>query len=257
MATGKTGVILAVLFYSILRSMSAQNNINHLQCVYDGSEKCFVNSSSLFTTGPAHNFSVSQDVLYKTLLSPYSGKNGVGKKSTNIGMTGKQRHKLHVRPVNTEKYIFSICLLLCGDVHPCPGPGQSRKYKYPCIQCSKNVKSNSRAVSCDVCEEWIHIKCGNISGKVYDNAVKSDIEIPFVCNRCTLNFLPGCDEALDTDEIGLPMDFGASGISTDGKHVHLPPNDTSRSKDIREETLFPWKFSCRKESDPITTESHF
>ena len=238
MATGKTGVILAVLFYSILRSMSAQNNVNHLQCVYDGSEKCFVNSSSSFTTGLAHNFSVSQDVLYKTLLSPYGGKNGFEKKSTNIGMTGKQRHKLHVRPVNTEKYIFSICLLLCGDVHP--GPGQSRKYKYPCMQCSKNVKSNSKAVSCDVCEEWIHIKCGNISGKVYDNAVKSDIEIPFVCNRCTLNFLPGCDEALDTDEIGLPMDFGASGISTDGKHVHLPPNDTSRSKDIREETLFPW-----------------
>ena len=63
-------------------------------------------------------------------------------------------------------------------------------------------------------------------------------KIPFVCNRCTLNFLPGCDEALDTDEI--PMDFGVSGISNDGKHVHLPPNDTSRSKDVWEETLYPW-----------------
>ena len=45
-------------------------------------------------------------------------------------------------------------LLLSGDVQPNPGPATrgGRTPKYPCTVCSGGVRSNSKAISCDVCE---------------------------------------------------------------------------------------------------------
>ena len=35
--------------------------------------------------------------------------------------------------------------------------------KFPCKICVKNVQDKDKAVQCDLCELWIHIKCNNLN----------------------------------------------------------------------------------------------
>ena len=56
----------------------------------------------------------------------------------------------------------SLLLALAGDVETNPGP-----VKHPCLVCEKPVAKTHRAVMCDTCERWTHIKCGNISPSQY------------------------------------------------------------------------------------------
>ena len=41
--------------------------------------------------------------------------------------------------------------------------------KYPCGICTKCVKTNQKAVFCDYCLHWVHIKCDTISGLEYED----------------------------------------------------------------------------------------
>lgn len=36
-----------------------------------------------------------------------------------------------------------------------------------CLDCSKVVQTTDKGVLCDVCEEWFHSKCVNISDEIY------------------------------------------------------------------------------------------
>ena len=42
---------------------------------------------------------------------------------------------------------------MCNMNHP----------KFPCKICAKNVPDKDKAVQCDICELWIHIKCNNLN----------------------------------------------------------------------------------------------
>ena len=55
-----------------------------------------------------------------------------------------------------HSYYLVIALLLSGDISLNPGP-----VRFPCITCSKPVKSNQLAFQCDFCDRWIHRKCTN------------------------------------------------------------------------------------------------
>ena len=35
--------------------------------------------------------------------------------------------------------------------------------KFPCKICAKNISENVKAVQCDLCELWVHIKCNNLN----------------------------------------------------------------------------------------------
>jgi DNA-directed RNA polymerase subunit RPC12/RpoP len=70
-----------------------------------------------------------------------------------------------------------------NDIHPNRGPIQ-----YPCGICGRSVNSNHRAMSCDNCEHWVHIKCGNISPVEYNNMCKCDNIIYYnLCKFLTLS----------------------------------------------------------------------
>ena len=58
--------------------------------------------------------------------------------------------------------IASCFLLLGGDIQLNPGP-----VRHPCTVCSNPVAANHRAVQCDICQGWTHIKCGQISVDQY------------------------------------------------------------------------------------------
>ena len=60
--------------------------------------------------------------------------------------------------------------------------------KYPCGICSKNVNGNHRAVKCDLCNYWVHIKCDKIEPTHYEVLKKS--EDPYFCTPCKEEIIP-------------------------------------------------------------------
>ena len=70
-----------------------------------------------------------------------------------------------------------ILLIISGDVSMNPGP-----VRYPCGGCARPVASNHRAVLCEACHHWCHIKCFNISPAEYQ--LLSTSEDPWICSNC-------------------------------------------------------------------------
>jgi len=114
--------------------------------------------------------------------------------------------KLNLQYQNVcTKHIILLFLLRSGDVHPNPGPrlvshGNSstanRTPKCPCLICAKGVTSRSKAVKCDQCEAWAHVKCtGNISESNYTELL-SKSPFNFLCQACILQQLPFYSDAL-------------------------------------------------------------
>ncbi|WAR11335.1 hypothetical protein MAR_025515, partial [Mya arenaria] len=68
-------------------------------------------------------------------------------------------------------------LVLAGDIALNPGPT-----KHPCGVCNRPVASSHRAVECEACYQWIHIKCANITPKEY--ILLGNSSNPWVCNQC-------------------------------------------------------------------------
>ena len=61
---------------------------------------------------------------------------------------------------------FTLLLLLGGDIELNPGD----KWKFPCGNCLKPVKSNQKGIQWDECDTWFHVssKCCDISPDMYD-----------------------------------------------------------------------------------------
>ena len=68
------------------------------------------------------------------------------------------------------------------------------KHPDPCGICQKNVNRNQKAILCDNCKHWIHIKCNGTTADEYkkiidNNSLLSDEEIDnnvWYCNKCLL-----------------------------------------------------------------------
>ena len=53
-----------------------------------------------------------------------------------------------------------------------------------CPICSKKVANNHKAVLCDLCNTWVHIKCNQLSSNDYEQ-FKSKSDLNFTCLKCT------------------------------------------------------------------------
>ena len=62
--------------------------------------------------------------------------------------------------------------------------------KYPCSVCQKCVKTNDRALCCDICEKWVHIKCNEITPAKYKELQNYEDSEPFICIACIRSELP-------------------------------------------------------------------
>ena len=60
--------------------------------------------------------------------------------------------------------------------------------KYPCGVCTRLVKDEHKAVQCDICNFWNHIKCDKVDPGMYQNLIKSDE--PYVCYKCREENVP-------------------------------------------------------------------
>ena len=88
-------------------------------------------------------------------------------------------------------------LLSRGDVESQPGPaneikvGSGRKISNPCGVCGKGVTKASRAISCDICDAWTHVRCTTrVTSAQYDECVNGSGLISFTCDLCGWASLP-------------------------------------------------------------------
>ena len=81
-----------------------------------------------------------------------------------------------------------------GDVESNPGPAINSKIITLCSVCQKNVRSYNRAIECDVCKHWCHIKRGEISLREY-RRLQNIQNFDWTCPSCisTLRTLPFAD----------------------------------------------------------------
>ena len=86
------------------------------------------------------------------------------------------------RTLNNHSIFFLI--LTSGDIETNPGP-----IKDPCSICLKTVTSRHRAVSCDSCNLWSHIKCTHMSLNEY-KSLQLKNSFNFMCAKCLQCVLP-------------------------------------------------------------------
>ena len=141
-----------------------------------------------------------------------------------------QKHHQHQRQL----------LLLAGDVNLHPGPRQStsstssdgkktRNVAHPCVVCARGVTKASKAVECDMCFKWTHIKCSlTVSISKYNECVRDGREIPFVCDRCSLSSLPFSD-CINDDVNGCGVGAGRSSSSSSSSSSSAAPAASNSS----------------------------
>ena len=116
-------------------------------------------------------------------MSLISHRPSIGICNNRHGLASK--HALYRQPWlkvshNKSQISSTLCilmLLISGDIEPNPGP-----IRHPCGICECPVAANHRAICCDSCDTWIHIKCANMSTKKYQKHQNSSCT--WICFRC-------------------------------------------------------------------------
>ena len=67
---------------------------------------------------------------------------------------------------------------MCNINHP----------KFPCKICAKNVHDKDKAVQCDLCELWIHLKCKNFN--CLDYRYLQNCDESWYCIECCSTIFP-------------------------------------------------------------------
>ncbi len=91
----------------------------------------------------------------------------------------------------SPKSTFLIFMLICGDVHPHPGPSNvKRQPKNPCKICNKGIIKTiiKKCLECNVCGTKVHIRCTKVPSNVKDNFNQSSIL--YTCDLCSFDSLP-------------------------------------------------------------------
>ena len=142
-----------------------------------------------------------------------------------------------------QPYRVTILLLLVlgGDIEINPGP-----VKYPCKICTKPVAKTHRALQCDECDQWVHIKCGNVTADEYESLGKSSaIWICYVCRFANYSTSIGSDDSL------LSNDNSFAVLSDDGNDFNSSDKEENNtdSSSINSDTSCSTKDSQRERQE--------
>lgn len=126
------------------------------QLCYRSNGKSLHNSKPVFCpkfrlTWPVYNTRFLHDPCLTSSSIRHLGR--------TITVKGYYNRRLNYYPNSSSSY-QAIRIRVSGDVSLNPGPDK-------CITCNRTVATNHRAVSCDSCNGWTHIKCGNIKPNQY------------------------------------------------------------------------------------------
>ena len=122
-----------------------------------------------------------------------------------------------------NNYFLIIALLLSGDISLNPRP-----VKFPCIGCTKPVKSNQQALQCDFCDQWIHRRCTNplMAEPEYNRLGQSSDN--FYCHNCTDRLPLLSDSFFDRSDIAdETFSTNSSIFDTSATSSYLPSAETT------------------------------
>jgi hypothetical protein len=120
---------------------------------------------------------------------------------------------------------------MSGDIAINPGP-----IKFPCGQCGKSVRSNQRAIQCEECLYWQHIKCIDLPLKEYDRLSNSSES--WYCKPCMLpSFTDSYFEtSINNNEESADCDYlpcystATSGLTDVNKGAHDVFGDLTKAR---------------------------
>ena len=96
-------------------------------------------------------------------------------------------HNLSVTEINMIENL-DLNVLTTPDVHV--SLTQSDDQLYHCGVCKRKVGVRNKAVFCDLCQLWNHIKCDGIDDKTYKDLKKSDDDEKYYCKLCKEGIFP-------------------------------------------------------------------
>ena len=101
----------------------------------------------------------------------------------NVGVMGNMTAPKWLPSLRTTRSVTTwlMLLLLCGDIHPNPGPPMNQSI-YPCGFCDLQVSCSHRAVCCDKCDIWYHKSCVSILSREYEEIE----DVLWNCIKCKL-----------------------------------------------------------------------
>ena len=98
--------------------------------------------------------------------------------------------------------VVLLLIILSGDCERNPGP-----VRFPCGTCRRAVAKNHRAVCCDSCQNWFHIKCCNITANQYKDIQSNPIDEDWFCTKCKANNeCPICESMVKNADPGICCD---------------------------------------------------
>ena len=100
-----------------------------------------------------------------------------------------------------------------------------------CPFCEKIIKSCDKAICCDLCSKWIHIKCNNLNDLDYEY-LKSNDET-WYCKTCIHEILPFCNKKINPNKINL----GNAGTGPNLKNLLCQLNNLSEKENNDNEKL--------------------
>ena len=83
--------------------------------------------------------------------------------------------------------------------------------KFPCRICEKNVSDKDKAVQCDLCELWVHIKCNNLNYLDYRYLQNSNESL--YCIEC-------CSTIFPFNSLFSNKNFLSCCMNTDNHNIH-------------------------------------
>ena len=92
----------------------------------------------------------------------------------------------------------------------------------PCGKCNRRVAINHKAIQCDVCDKWIHIKCNGLKNSDYahyQNPVNEHEQ--FICINCMSENVPFSN--LNNNEFFVTVKKGV--INPNDIHLDFTPSD--------------------------------
>ena len=98
-----------------------------------------------------------------------------------------------------------------------------------CGLCNKVVRSNHRAIQCDICDKWIHAKCNHINKTRYETFIEtSDLKWNcFKCDQDTIPFANSCNEEFRLTMQGKNPDLVLlDEVSKEDNHIFQNLNDS-------------------------------
>ena len=84
---------------------------------------------------------------------------------------------------NSEASFTLTRLVISGDIALNPGPATSDNSSTCCSVCKKQVLVNHRAIECDICCYWCHIRCGEVLPREY-RQLQATRDFHWTCPSC-------------------------------------------------------------------------